>query len=420
MYSVTESIVGSAVISSTVGVRQGLATSCFLFIIYLNDLIRNVKEECHPDGFLGWLHILMLMDDTVLIAASRETMIKKLKIVHRYCDEYGMKINVGKTKFFVINGNVDDKRSICIEGMVIDHCNNYLYLGSQFSSDGSVSTAVKEHAKAKLCHVLKFVSFVRKHSDVPFVKRRLFDAALMSTILHGCESWLGADLKPVVKLYNWAMKELLGVRKTTPNIVCYAVLGYPSLPDLVKHRQHKFFNKMWKERNTLHDDPFIHVVKTVVALNNPTGKLVQDMIRTEVEDEPLLVNQVHELIDNSDASRCRIYKDLNPTFEVHSIYRGRHVINDLHRMSFTRFRLSAHNLVIETGRWNRRGRGRLPVEERLCECGLVQTERHVIEQCPKTHQLRNLYGMQSINELFSRCDNAVMCRIIYEVLNLYD
>ena len=63
-------------------------------------------------------------------------------------------------------------------------------------------------------------------------------------MLYGCESWVGADLRPVTKLYNWAIKELLGVRKSTPNIVCYAELGYSSLPDLVKIRQHKFFSKM--------------------------------------------------------------------------------------------------------------------------------------------------------------------------------
>ncbi|MPC43274.1 hypothetical protein E2C01_036917 [Portunus trituberculatus] len=34
-------------------------------------------------------------------------------------------------------------------------------------------------------------------------------------------------------------------------------------------------------------------------------------------------------------------------------------------MSFTKLRLSGHNLAIVTGLCNRRGRGRVPVEERL-------------------------------------------------------
>ena len=68
MYSVTKSILGTAIITTMIGVRQGSPTSCILFIIYVNNLIKLLKETCQPDGFLSWLHLLMLMDDTVLLA----------------------------------------------------------------------------------------------------------------------------------------------------------------------------------------------------------------------------------------------------------------------------------------------------------------------------------------------------------------
>ncbi len=93
--------------------------------------------------------------------------------------------------------------------------------------------------------MLKFVSFMRKDNDIPFiVQRRLFDAALISALLYGCGSWVSADVKPVIKLYNWAIKELLGVRRTTSNLVSYAELGYPPLPDLVQYKQHKFYHNV--------------------------------------------------------------------------------------------------------------------------------------------------------------------------------
>lgn len=70
-----------------------------------------------------------------------------------------------------------------------------------------MSSVVKIHAKNKLCHVMKLASSIRKNNDVPFiVKRREFDAVLMSSLLYGCESWLCGDVKPVVKLYNWPLK----------------------------------------------------------------------------------------------------------------------------------------------------------------------------------------------------------------------
>ncbi len=65
---------------------------------------------------------------------------------------------------------------------------------------------IMTHADNKICHILKFISFVKKNNDVPFyVKRRAFDAALMSSVLYGSELWLGGDLKPMNKLYNWGL-----------------------------------------------------------------------------------------------------------------------------------------------------------------------------------------------------------------------
>ena len=90
-----------------------------------------------------------------------------------------------------------------VQGMVVEHCNMYVYLGSPFTSDHSTSSAVKIQANMKMPHVLKFVSFVKKNNDIPYiVKRRVFEAALMSTLLYGCESWIGADIKPMAKLYH--------------------------------------------------------------------------------------------------------------------------------------------------------------------------------------------------------------------------
>ena len=112
MYSVTQSIIGSVLVTASLGVRQGSPTSCLLFIIFVNDLIKMIKNGAGVDGFLSWVHTLVLMDDTVLLATTRTNMVKKINILRDYCSEYGMKINESKTIFFVINGNKDDVEPI--------------------------------------------------------------------------------------------------------------------------------------------------------------------------------------------------------------------------------------------------------------------------------------------------------------------
>ena len=421
IYVTTESVIGTAIVTATLGVRQGSPTSCILFIIFINDLIKTIKSNCNVDGFLQWLHILVLMDDTVLLATSRASMIRKIILLQNYCTEYGMRINKEKTKFFVINGGVGDSESITVNNLTIDHCNSYIYLGSPFTSDGSISSAVNMHAKLKMSHVLKYISFLRKNNDIPFiVKKRVFDAALMSSILYGCESWLGADFRPVIKLYNWSLKQLLGVRRTTTNQVCYAESGYPPLPDLIKYKQHKYFFVTWPERENIPDDPLSFAINLVKNTNTPNGKLIKYMIQNRIVTLSDAMDGVRSYIQESDTSRCNTYKDINPDCSVHSIYTKKHNINEVHRISFTRFRVCGHSLAIETGRWNRRGRGRLPVEERLCVCGLVQTERHVIENCSISQRFRDRYHFNTLEDLFSdNFSDEMKCQIIHEILLLY-
>ncbi len=72
--------------------------------------------------------------------------------------------------------------------------------------------------------------------------------------------------------------------------------------------------------------------------------------------------------------------------EVNGVYRYTVcALPEYQRMVYTRFRLSVHNLRIETGRWSR-----VPREARVCDCahGGIQDELHVIKYCSKLHQLR--------------------------------
>ena len=71
MYWSTKNIFGTAIIISTIGVKQGFPTSCIVFVLYLNEFVKAIKTRCPDDGFLKWVHCLLLMDDTVLLATTR-------------------------------------------------------------------------------------------------------------------------------------------------------------------------------------------------------------------------------------------------------------------------------------------------------------------------------------------------------------
>lgn len=419
MYRATYSIIGAAIVTATVGVRQGSPTSCLLFVLFVNDLVKLMKDGCGLDGFLSWLHVLVLMDDTVILSTTREGMRQKLTLLNQFCIANGMIVNERKTKFFALNICDIDREPFVVGDITVSWCEQYIYLGSVFTSDGSVSSAIARHAQMKMCHILKFISFVKKNSDTPFyVKRKLFDAALMSAVLYGSESWLNGDLRPVTKLYNWGIKELLGVRMTTCNELCYLELGIPPLKALVMQKQRKFFRNMWRDRNGMVDDPWLHVVKIVLSSGTATSRYLSNLISNEKDD----IGEANELMRSSvlasNSSRKVTYRTLNPNFDIHEVYCKRLYFNDVHRISFTRMRIGGHSLTIETGRWNRGGRGRLPIEERLCPCGEIQTELHVVESCPFTLQLRQQNGFYSWQQLMSK-DTLVMMKIVHLILETF-
>lgn len=107
LWRVTESIIGSAVATATQCIKQGVSTSCFLFIIFVNELTKRIKM-CQSEPFLQWLHILVLLDDTVLLSTTRTRTIYRLKVLHDFCEAYCMKVNVS----FVINGEAGAREQL--------------------------------------------------------------------------------------------------------------------------------------------------------------------------------------------------------------------------------------------------------------------------------------------------------------------
>ncbi len=91
-------VLGTVVLTATRGVRQGLSSSCFIFI-FVNKLIKLIKNVYQPEPFFVWGHIYMLMDDTVLLSSAREGIAKKFADLVDYCKEYGVKVNCAKTFF---------------------------------------------------------------------------------------------------------------------------------------------------------------------------------------------------------------------------------------------------------------------------------------------------------------------------------
>ena len=90
---------------------------------------------------------------------------------------------------------------------------------------------------------------------------------------------------------------------------------------------------------------------------------------------------MYQRLNMSNRSKFIVYRNINPSYSVHSVYCSRNslLIPEVYRISFSRLRLSSHRLRIETGRWSR-----IPRDRRLCPCGQIQDEEHVLAHCQIT------------------------------------
>ena len=133
-------------ISATIGVRQGTTTGCLLFVIYIDNLVRTMKSPFDRDGFLGMLLVMLLMDDTVILATSRDKCREKFDSLLDFCQASGMFVNEQKTKLFVINGTPEDRSPLHVRNMTVGYSPHYMYLGAHFTDEGELSSVIKLHA----------------------------------------------------------------------------------------------------------------------------------------------------------------------------------------------------------------------------------------------------------------------------------
>ena len=423
MYDCTKNILRSAVINSSVGVRQGAPTSCLLFILYIDRMVRMLKDSIESDGFLGNLHTLLLMDDAVILATSRLMCEKKMKVILKYCQEYGMVINEKKTKFFVINNEECDKRDLVVEGVTVKYCNKYLYLGAWLTDSGKVEDVLKLHEANNEAIVNKFSIFCVANSKMPFVyRKKVFDAAVTAAMLYSCESWLAKNLKRLERQYNTMIKCLLGVRKNTSTNLCMIEVRILPFNEIVEKRRLNFLKS--KLSNIDLDEPFHAIYDLCKDANTPGYRLLKKTLDMQPVIDPFekIANMITEKVYNTNVTKFSTYlSDLNPNMSVHPVYETKKYIPDYQRMSFTRLRLMSHNLRIEKGRWSR-----TPTELRVCQCDStsIQTERHALLECPLTADLRVKFcilNFRSMSDLLGETENlAILCNFVYEVLRKFD
>ena len=176
------------------------------------------------------------------------------------------------------------------------------------------------------------------------------------------------------------------------------------------------------ERNEYDGSYLQTVIELAQQKKSPMGQYIKYILDNGKDYDYIEkgIESARNAIMNSTSTHRVTYRELNPELVKCEIYNSTANIPEYTRISCTRMRLSSHYLRIETGRWSR-----IPRENRLCICGQIQTEQHVLMECIHTETIRQQFPVinqcSTISELLNRDkqemkDISLLC---YKVLEFF-
>ena len=115
-----------------IGLRQGCVLSPLLFLIFINDLIRELNDSnLGVDIGEGKLSNLAFADDIALVANSARDLQKLVKIAERYARKWNFAFNTKKCKVLVFN-HKGAQPTVTLDNDRLDVVREYKYLGVRF------------------------------------------------------------------------------------------------------------------------------------------------------------------------------------------------------------------------------------------------------------------------------------------------
>ena len=136
---------------------------------------------------------LLWADDLILLALEQESLQRMLELLHTYCQEWGLSVNISKTAIMVFNraGRVLKESTNFVYGeMTLPSVREYTYLGITFTLTGSLKLAqIKLRQKG-----LRSYFSLKSMLDLRYLRKttvfKLFDTLIVPVLSYGYQIWL--------------------------------------------------------------------------------------------------------------------------------------------------------------------------------------------------------------------------------------
>jgi hypothetical protein len=211
----------SAPFEISTGVRQGALLSPTLFN-YCIDWVMSSALESEPTwgislhGLPYNLTDLDYADDVALLASSSSDLQGMLDAVSMAAARIGLSISTSKTKSMSV-GSASTGVTFQVNNSDIESVNSFKYLGSEISSTGDATCDIQTRIgqATGAFNLLKDCLWSKRKISLK-TKARLYDVAIRSVLLYGCETWplKQADMQRISAFEHSCWRRILKIPYT--------------------------------------------------------------------------------------------------------------------------------------------------------------------------------------------------------------
>lgn len=167
------------------GVKQGSVLSPLLFILYLDVVIKKVKERL--EDFDG--DIMAYADDLACWSENEEKIREVVELFAEELEDAGMKMNVQKTEILTVTGGNEEGLRMMVGGEEVKAASTCNYLGGCFNRGGGSGGEITQRME-KYGLVMKALYPMMKDKNIGIeVKKVIYNSILTPTLLYGAETW---------------------------------------------------------------------------------------------------------------------------------------------------------------------------------------------------------------------------------------
>ena len=218
------------------GLRQGCTIAPTLFNLYFNLVVSCWRERCQSCGvnilykcggkLVGerttrpsTLRVteLQFADDAAAVGTSREDIVRAAQVLDEVTTEWGLTVNVQKTKMMVAGvprGSNASLQPISIRGENIEIVTEFKYLGAIIEECGGI----KKELESRIAKASRTFGALRRpvfdDKDITLATKRLvYRSVVLGVLLYGAETWVikRDTSKKLEAFHNRCLRSILGI-----------------------------------------------------------------------------------------------------------------------------------------------------------------------------------------------------------------